>query len=128
MILGTGIDIIEVARVRGAHEKFGERFVNKILLPPELAYCVSHKNSAPHLAARFAAKEAVSKAFGVGIGAALGWLDIEVCRRESGEPYVTLHGKGRTLLEERHARIVHLSLSHTEIYATAVAILEGVPQ
>jgi holo-[acyl-carrier protein] synthase len=86
---------------------------------------LSHKNPAPFLAARFAAKEAVSKAFGTGIGAELGWQDIEICRRESGEPYVVLHGKGQTLLQTRGGRIVHLSLSHTEKHATAMAILEG---
>ena len=123
MILGVGIDIIEVDRVAGAYEKFGERFVNRILRPSELAYCLSHKNPGPFLAARFAGKEAISKAFGTGIGAELGWQDIEICRRESGQPYVTLHGKGQSLLQQR-AGVVHLSLSHTEKHATAVAILE----
>jgi len=76
MILGTGIDIIEVGRIAASHEKFGERFVNRILHADEIAYCLSHKNPAPFLAARFAAKEAISKAFGTGIGAALGWQDM----------------------------------------------------
>ena len=84
MILGTGIDIIEVARIAASFEKFSERFVNRILLPDEIAYCLSHKRPAPFLAVRFAAKEAVSKAFGTGIGAALGWQDIEIRRKESG--------------------------------------------
>jgi holo-[acyl-carrier protein] synthase len=125
VILGTGIDIIEVDRIDAAHKKFGERFLNRILLAGELAYCLSHKHAAPFLAARFAAKEAVSKAFGTGIGADLGWQDIEVCRRESGEPYVVLHGKGQTLLAKRGARMMHLSISHTEKHATAMAILES---
>ena len=73
MILGIGIDIIEVARIRSSFEKFGERFVNRILLPDEIAYCLSHKNPAPFIAARFTAKEAISKAYGTGIGASLGW-------------------------------------------------------
>jgi holo-[acyl-carrier protein] synthase len=64
MILGTGIDIIEVARIASSHEKFGERFVNRILHADEIAYCLSHKNPAPFLAVRFAAKEAISKAVG----------------------------------------------------------------
>ena len=84
-----------------------------------------HKRPAPFLAARFAAKEAISKAFGTGIGAKLGWQDMEVGRKESGEPFVILHGGGQRLLAERGGRIVHLSLSHTEHYATAVAILES---
>ncbi len=124
MILGTGIDIIEVARIRASFEKFGERFLTRILRPGEIAYCLTHKDPAPHLAARFAAKEAISKAFGTGIGAQLGWQDMEVCRKESGEPYVVLHGGGVKLLEARGATKVHLSLSHTEGHAAAMAILE----
>jgi len=125
MILGTGIDIIEVARIAASYEKFGERFVNRILLPPEIAYCLSHRRPAPFLAARFAAKEAISKAFGTGLGAQLGWRDMEIRRKESGEPYVVLHGKGQELFESRGAKKLHLSLSHTEHYAAATAILEG---
>ena len=125
MILGTGIDIIEVARIQASHEKFGERFLKRILRPAEIAYCLGHKQPAPFLAARFAAKEAVSKAFGTGIGAQLGWQDVEVGRKESGEPFVILHDSGKELLAARGGRLVHLSLSHTENYAAAVAILEG---
>src|SRR5882672_2385057 len=125
MILGTGIDIIEVARIAASYEKFGERFVNRILKPAEIAYALSHKNPAPFLAARFAAKEAISKAFGTGIGKQLGWQDMEVGRKDSGEPYVILHGGGLLLLQERGGRIVHLSLSHTGHHAVAMAILEN---
>ena len=124
MILGIGIDIIEVARIRPSHEKFGERFLNRILLPAETAYCLSYKFPAPHLAARFAAKEALSKAFGTGIGRQLGWHDMEVARKESGEPFVVLHDGGLKLLEARVAQTVHISISHTEFYAAVVAILE----
>ncbi|MEP6664453.1 MAG: holo-ACP synthase, partial [Verrucomicrobiota bacterium] len=80
---------------------------------------------APFLAARFAAKEAISKAFGTGIGAQLGWQDMEVGRKESGEPFVILHERGQKLLQQRGGRIVHLSISHTEQHACAVAILES---
>ena len=125
MILGTGIDIIEVARIAASHEKFGDRFVNRILLPDEIAYCLTHRRPAPFLAARFAAKEAISKAFGTGIGAHLGWRDMEIRRRDSGAPYVVLHGKGEELFAERGAKQLHVSLSHTEHYAAATAILEG---
>ena len=124
MILGTGIDIIEVARIKASHERFGERFLQRILRPSEIAYCLSHKEPAPFLAARFAAKEAVSKAFGTGIGAQLGWQDIEVARKPTGEPFVILHEGGLQLLRERGARIVHLSLTHTASHAAAVAVLE----
>jgi holo-[acyl-carrier protein] synthase len=125
MILGTGIDLVEVARIESAHTRFGERFLSRILKPDEIAYCMAQKRPGPFLAARFAAKEAISKAFGTGIGAQLGWLDMEVRRKESGEPYVILHDKGLTLMENRKATRVHLSLSHTENHATAIAILEG---
>ena len=125
MILGIGIDIIEVARVQASYERFGERFVNRILHPAEIAYCLSHKAPGPFIAARFAAKEAISKAFGTGIGAQLGWHDMEVQRRESGEPFVVLHGGGLKLLETRDARVVLISLSHTQAHAAAVAVLES---
>jgi len=124
MILGTGIDIIEVARIASSFEKFGDRFVNRILLPGEIAYCLSHKKPGPFLAARFAAKEAVSKAFGTGIGAPLGWRDIEIRRKDSGEPFVVLHGKGKKLFQSRRAKRLLVSLSHTANYAAATAILE----
>jgi len=125
MILGTGIDIIEVARIAASYEKFGERFVKRILLPDEIAYCLGHRRPAPFLAARFAAKEAVSKAFGTGIGAQLGWQDIEIRRKESGEPFVVLHGKGGEFFAARGAKKMHVSLSHTEHYAAATAVLEA---
>ena len=125
MILGTGIDLIEVARIASSFEKFGDRFVNRILLPDEIAYCLQHRKAAPFLAVRFAAKEAISKAFGTGIGAQLGWLDMEIRRKESGEPFVVMHGKGLELFTARGAKHVHVSLTHTENYAAATAILES---
>lgn len=124
MILGTGVDIIEIDRIRGSYERFGERFVRRILSDGELAYCLAHRDPAPFLAARFAAKEAISKAFGTGIGTQLGWQDMEVGRKSSGEPFVILHAQGLSLLKERGADHVHLSLSHTQIYAVAMALLE----
>ena len=125
MILGTGIDIVEVARIAASVEKFGEAFLQRLLRADELAYCRAHKNPAPFLAARFAAKEAVAKAFGTGIGSAIGWQDIEIRRQASGEPFVVLHGKGAELFAARNAQRLHISLTHTEIYAAATAILEG---
>ena len=125
MILGIGIDIIEVDRIRSSHQKFGERFLNRILLAGEIKYCLSHRDPGPFLAARFAAKEAISKAFGTGIGAQLGWQDMEIARRESGEPYVILHARGQELLQARKAARVLVSLSHTQAHATAVAVLES---
>jgi holo-[acyl-carrier protein] synthase len=125
MILGTGIDIIEVARIKASHDQFGERFLRRILRPAEIEYCLSHRQPAPFLAARFAAKEAISKAFGTGLGKLLGWQDMEVGRKETGEPFVILHDKGLELLKQRGGARIHLSLSHTEHHAAAMAILEG---
>jgi len=125
MVLGVGIDIIEVARIQSSFERFGDRFLNRILHPNEIAYSLSHKVPGPFLAARFAAKEAISKAFGTGIGAELGWQDMEIVRKPSGEPIVVLHGGGKTLFESRGAARLLISLSHTQAHATAVAILES---
>lgn len=125
MILGVGIDIIEVERIRSSHKRFGERFLTRILHPNEIEYCLGHQDPGPFLAVRFAAKEAISKAFGTGIGAELGWRDMEVGRKASGEPFVILHGSGDRLLRARGGTKVWLSLSHTAVYATAVAVLEG---
>jgi holo-[acyl-carrier protein] synthase len=125
MVLGIGIDLIEVSRIEASYERFGERFLNRVLLPSEIEYCLTHKAPGPFLAARFAGKEAVSKAFGTGIGAQLGWHDIEILRKPSGEPYVVLHGKGEALLKARNARTVLISLSHTQVHATAMALLDS---
>jgi holo-[acyl-carrier protein] synthase len=125
LIIGTGIDIIEVQRVELAYQKHGDRFLRRILCPDEIAYCLSHKSPGPFLAGRFAGKEAISKAFGTGIGAQLGWHDMEIRRKESGQPFVVLHGRGLMLLASRGGREVLISLSHTAVYANAVAILES---
>jgi holo-[acyl-carrier protein] synthase len=127
MIVGVGIDLVEVARIERVYTKFGERFLGRVLLREEADYCLSHRKPATFIAGRFAVKEAVSKAFGTGMGALLGWHDIEVRRKESGEPYVILHGRGEELLAARKANVVHISISHTEVNAVAVAILEQLP-
>jgi holo-[acyl-carrier protein] synthase len=125
MILGIGIDVIEVARIEASYKKFGERFLKRILHPNEIDYCLSHREPGPFLAARFSAKEAISKAFGTGIGEQLGWQDMEVGRRESGEPFVILHEAGLKLLQARGARGILISLTHTQAHAAAVAVLES---
>jgi holo-[acyl-carrier protein] synthase len=124
MILGTGVDIIEVGRIRTSHERFGDRLIRRLLRNLEIEYCLSHRDPAPFIAARFAAKEAVSKAFGTGIGQQLGWHDVEVRKKPSGEPFVVLHDKGLELMTARGADHLHLTLSHTEVHAVAFAILE----
>ena len=118
-----GIDIVETARIRDSLEKFGDRFLNRCFTADEIAYCRSMKFPELHLAARFAAKEAISKAFGTGIGKQLGWRDMEICKRDSGEPFVRLHGKGAELAHARNVTEVLVSLSHCKDYAAANAVL-----
>ncbi|MCX7825598.1 MAG: holo-ACP synthase, partial [Verrucomicrobiae bacterium] len=101
MVLGTGIDIVETERIAQAVERFGQRFLDRVFHAGEVEYARTMKKPNLHLAARFAAKEAISKAFGTGIGRLLGWKDIEICRRESGEPYVVMRGKGAELARAR---------------------------
>lgn len=124
MILGLGTDLVEISRIESAMARFDPRFIERLLTPPEIAYCRAQGRPAAAVAARFAAKEAVSKAFGTGIGAELGWHDIEISRLATGQPLVRLHGKAVTLLRARGADAIHLSISHTNDHATAVAILE----
>ncbi|MCX8108923.1 MAG: holo-ACP synthase [Verrucomicrobiae bacterium] len=125
MVVGLGIDLVEISRVASACERFGDRFLKRLFSSEEIRYCYAFTDPAPHLAARFAAKEAVSKAFGTGIGARLGWLDIEVRNYKSGQPYVLLHDKGMQLLRDLGASSVHISLAHTREHAVAVAIIES---
>lgn len=125
MIIGLGIDLIEVSRIEAAWQKFGERFINRVLLPSEIAYCLSHRHPGPYIAARFAAKEAASKAFGTGIGALLSWHDLEVARKSSGEPFLIFQGKAGELFKKRAGRTVHLTITHTSAHAVAAVILEG---
>jgi holo-[acyl-carrier protein] synthase len=124
-VLGTGVDIVETARIQDSLDKFGERFLNRCFWPDEVAYCNGMKFPALHIAARFAAKEAISKAFGTGIGHQLGWKDMEIRKRESGEPYAVLHGKGTDLASTRGVTEVFVSLSHCKDYAAAQAVIVG---
>lgn len=122
-IYGIGIDVIEVERIEDAMEEFGDRFLERIFTDGERAYCSRQKRPAIHFAARWAAKEAVSKAFGTGIGELLGWQDMEVCRRQSGEPELVLHGKGKDFAEEKGVSQVKISLTHAKSYAAANAVV-----
>ena len=124
-ILGTGVDIVETGRIKDSIEKFGDRFLNRCFLPDEIAYCQKMKLPALHFAARFAAKEAISKAFGTGIGAELGWRDMEICKHDSGEPFVRLHEKGVELARQRGIVKIFVSLSHCKEYSAAHAVVVG---
>ena len=124
-ILGTGVDIVETTRIQDSLDKFGERFLNRCFWPEEVAYCNGMKFPALHFAARFAAKEAISKAFGTGIGEQLGWKDMEIRKRDSGEPYAVLYGKGEELAKARDVTTIFVSLSHCKDYAAAHATADG---
>lgn len=124
-LLGIGVDLVEVARINQSLERLGEKFLERVFTPDEIAYCAAMKAPGPFYAARFAAKEAVSKAFGCGIGEQVGWLEIEVRRRESGEPFVVLHGAGAELARRRGVDEIRLSLSHTDHYAVAQVVITG---
>src|SRR5947208_14920643 len=96
-VLGIGVDLVENARIEHSMERFGERFLHRVFTAGEIEYSQSMKFPARHLAARFAAKEAISKAFGTGIGKSMGWKDIDVHRKPSGEQVVVLGGRDKKL-------------------------------
>ncbi len=123
-VLGVGVDIIETERIDHSLARFGERFLHRVFTDGEIAYCQSMKYPARHFAARFAAKEAVSKAFGTGIGKSMGWRDIDVRKKPSGEPFVVLDGGAKSLAADRNVRCVWISLSHTNHHAVAMIALE----
>lgn len=122
MIIGNGVDIAEVKRITRALEKPG--FAERILTKAEIDYCRERKNYASSLAARWAAKEAVGKALGTGIGY-VSWQDMEVITSQKGKPEILLSGNAAKIAGELGVTRVHLSLSHTDEYAVAFVILEG---
>ena len=123
ILLGLGCDVIEVAGVKGVVERQGERFLQRIFTDEERAYCFGMARPYPHLAARFAAKEAVSKCFTTGIGAQLGWKSASIHHGGRQEPLVRLDDKGEALLRQLGATRVIVSISHTDAFAMAVAAL-----
>jgi len=123
-ILGTGIDLVENERMREVIERWGAKFVDRVFLPREQEYCETKAAPQRHYAGRFAVKEAVSKAFGTGLGPSIGLLDIEVVRDPaSGAPSVQLSDKATRFASSRQAGEVLVSLSHTRDYAVAQAIV-----
>ena len=125
MIVGTGIDITEVPRIREAIERHGERFLQRIFTEGEIQYCESKANRIERYAARFAAKEAGMKAIGTGWNHGVRWRDIEVARQPGGRPRLLLHGKAAEFAAKLGARNIALSLTHTAEQAMAQVILES---
>lgn len=120
-LFGIGIDVVEVERIGSSIDEFGEKFLSRIFTDDERSYCESQKRRAIHYAARFAAKEAIAKAFGTGIGKEVSWLDMEIIRQESGEPMVKLSGGGKSFAEKIKVSDIKISLTHAEHYAAANA-------
>jgi len=125
MIVGTGIDVVEIERIQQAIDRYGQRFLNRVFSPDEQAYCLRKRNAAESLAARFAAKEAAAKALGTGISRGVSWLEIEVVRELSGRPTLRFHGRAAKVARRLDAVRTSLSLTHTGRLAVACAVLES---
>jgi holo-[acyl-carrier protein] synthase len=124
-IIGTGVDLAEVDRIRGSIERFGERFLIRVYTPAERAYVERKKNRFERYAARFAAKEAGMKAIGTGWKHGVTWQDFEVANLPSGRPTLVLSGRAAAIARTMGATSIFLSLSHTATMAIAEVILEG---
>jgi len=125
MIVGTGVDIIEVPRIKASLERFGERFLRRVFTPEEVRYCLGKPNAAERLAARFAAKEAAMKAIGTGLRHGVTWHDVEVVRLPGQRPTLRFSGQAAEFAARAGCRRSYLSLSHTAGHAIAHVILEG---
>jgi len=123
-MLGIGVDLVECSRIQHSIDRFGDRFLHRVFTDGEIEYSMSMKFPARHLAARFAAKEAVSKAFGTGIGKAMGWRNIDIRKRPSGEPFLVFSGSAQELAAKRGVTSALVTLSHTEHHAMACVVLE----
>lgn len=123
MIFGTGVDIVEIHRVRDAIEKWGDLFLKKVFTAREIRYSRSRRFAHQHLAARFAAKEAIIKAFGEPKKHPLHWTDIEVLNDREGKPLIQLHDRALALKKTKKISDVIVSLSHSKEYAIANAII-----
>jgi len=125
VIVGIGIDVEEVARIREAMERHGRRFVDRIFSPAEIAYVERKANRFERYAARFAAKEAGMKAIGTGWRRGVRWLDFEVANLPSGRPTLRMHGVAAKVAEGLGVRNIALSLTHTAQQGVAIVILEA---
>ena len=124
MILGIGIDLIEVERIQAVYARHCERFVNRILTGSERAYVMRHADPSQRLAGRWAAKEAAFKALGTGVAEGIGWKDAEILPDHRGKPILVFHGKARERALAMGASIFHISITHSNTLAMAQVILE----
>ncbi len=127
MIVGIGVDIVQLSRIRALCERHDERFLGRILTEREQEYCRRRVDPVPSVASRFAAKEALLKALGVGWSGGVRWRDVEVVRGESGPPSIELHGEAARVAAKKAVRFTHVSLSHDSGAAVAVVVLESGP-
>jgi holo-[acyl-carrier protein] synthase len=126
VILGTGIDMVEIHRVTRSIERYGRRFLERVYTAQEIAYCQrKRRNAAESYAARFAAKEAGAKALGTGMGFGVTWREIEVGREPAGRPLLVLHGRAAELAQAMGVQRSSLSITHTDTQAMAMVILES---
>ena len=125
MVLGLGTDLMETKRVQESIDRFGERFLQRIYTPGEIAYCTRKKNAAESFAARFAAKEAAAKALGTGISRGISWQEIEVRRQPGERPTLHLSGRAAERAAAMGVRHLQLSLTHSRDVAMAVVIAEN---
>ena len=124
MIIGTGIDLVEIARIEQTVERYGDRFLDRVYTRAEQAYCRRKRRSAESFAARFAAKEAGAKALGTGISFGVSWLEIEVAREAGGRPTLQFHGRAAEIARHLGVARAALSITHTGEVAMASVILE----
>ncbi len=124
-VLGIGVDLVECVRIRRSIDRFGDRFLRRVFTDGEIEYSMSMKFPERHLAARFAGKEAVAKAFGTGIGKAMGWRNIDIRKKGNGEPFLVFSGPAQELAAKRGATSALITLSHTEHHAMASVVLES---
>jgi holo-[acyl-carrier protein] synthase len=124
MIVGSGIDLVEIGRIQQSMERYGQRFLDRIFTASEQAYCLRKRRAAESLAARFAAKEAGAKALGTGISRGVNWLEIEVVRESGGRPSLRFHGRAAEIAAALGAAHAALSLTHSGDLAMASVVLE----
>jgi holo-[acyl-carrier protein] synthase len=125
LIVGLGIDIAEVGRVKAAIERYGETFLRRVYTAKEREYCERFKNKYERYAGRFAAKEAVMKALGTGWSRGVRWVDVEVVREKAGRPTIMLVGEAAKVAERLGVKHISLSITHTADQAFAQAIFES---
>lgn len=124
-ILGIGVDVVDVARMRAVVARRGRAFLARVFTPEEIAYCGRHRDPGPSFSARFGAKEAFIKALGVGWQPGMRWTDIEVLRAPDGRPSLALHAATAEQARKRLLAHAHLSLTHAEFQAIAYVLLEN---